>query len=723
MIAILEQADDERVFPRFMDLPPELRVEIYGHHFRSFDEGILAVQPPLTTVCKLLRQEALPMFYRSHRFGLCAFNDDYGADPYNGHHFRTTSQIMVRDIWVTNLSRIRKLRLHRTDFEGEYFLDVDLGDKDAPARSCGSQNSRPRDYQNECEKTDARVTEVLSKMTARPGRYVLQLDDALNLIKALPRSLDSNLPNIATLPPNMAPMAIDEDTQTNGHTNGHANGNGTLNAKAATFTPSTSASPSSPYHAASSASAMDTEAAFAAHNYHPLPIVFAKGSGCSVWDPEGKHYLDFLSAYSAVNQGHCHPKLIQALTEQAGRLTLSSRAFYNDVFPKFAEKITKMTGFDMVLPMNTGAEAVETAVKIARKWGYKVKGIPKDKALVFSVQENFHGRTAAAIAMSTDPESRDNYGPYLPNVGPLCPVTKKVIPYNDVKAVEEAFEAHGKETAGFLVEPIQGEAGIVVPDEDYLQRIRELCDKHNVLLICDEIQTGIARTGRLLCHEWSGIKPDLVLLGKAISGGMYPVSCVLGRKDVMLTIEPGTHGSTYGGNPLGSAVAIKALEIVEEEQLVERAERLGEIFREGLREIQKRDPMITIVRGKGLLNAMVIDEEKAGGHTAWDLCMLMKEKGLLVGRALKIAHHGANAANGTSSLLDQGANGASTLQAKPTHQNIIRMAPPLVITEEQIRTALRIIEEAMRELPGLKGEEEKKVLPEGEKGVQIGLEN
>ncbi|KAK0261793.1 Ornithine aminotransferase [Friedmanniomyces endolithicus] len=521
----------------------------------------------------------------------------------------------------------------------------------------------------------------------------------------------------------MAPMAIDEDTQTNGHTNGHANGNGTLNAKAATFTPSTSASPSSPYHAASSASAMDTEASFAAHNYHPLPIVFAKASGCSVWDPEGKHYLDFLSAYSAVNQGHCHPKLIQALTEQAGRLTLSSRAFYNDVFPKFAEKITKMTGFDMVLPMNTGAEAVETAVKIARKWGYKVKGIPKNKALVFSVQENFHGRTAAAIAMSTDPESRDNYGPYLPNVGPVCPVTKKVIPYNDVKAVEEAFEAHGKETAGFLVEPIQGEAGIVVPDEDYLQRVRELCDKRNVLLICDEIQTGIARTGRLLCHEWSGIKPDLVLLGKAISGGMYPVSCVLGRKDVMLTIEPGTHGSTYGGNPLGSAVAIKALEIVEEEQLVERAERLGEIFREGLREIQKRDPMITIVRGKGLLNAMVIDEEKAGGHTAWDLCMLMKEKGLLVGRALKIAHHGANAAANGTSLLDQGANGPSTLQAKPTHQNIIRMAPPLVITEEQIRTALRIIEEAMKELPGLKGEEEKKVLPEGEKGVQIGLEN
>ncbi|TKA67347.1 hypothetical protein B0A55_10079 [Friedmanniomyces simplex] len=515
------------------------------------------------------------------------------------------------------------------------------------------------------------------------------------------RGREVGLGDTTETPPKMAPMAIDEHAQTNGH----ANGNGTLNAKAATFTPSTSASPSSPYHAASSASAMDTEASFAAHNYHPLPIVFAKASGCSVWDPEGKHYLDFLSAYSAVNQGHCHPKLIQALTEQAGRLTLSSRAFYNDVFPKFAEKITKMTGFDMVLPMNTGAEA-----------------------------ENFHGRTFAAITMSTDPESRDNYGPYLPNVGPVCPATKKVIPYNDVKAVEEAFEAHGKETAGFLVEPIQGEAGIVVPDEDYLKRIRELCDKHNVLLICDEIQTGIARTGRLLCHEWSGIKPDLVLLGKAISGGMYPVSCVLGSKDVMLTIEPGTHGSTYGGNPLGSAVAIKALEIVEEEQLVERAERLGELFRQGLRDIQSRDPMIKIIRGKGLLNAMIIDENKTGGHTAWDLCMLMKEKGLLVGRALKIAHQGAkdaNAngngdANGTpasTSLLDQGANAPSSSQAKPTHQNIIRMAPPLVITEEQIRTALGIIDEAMRELPGLKGEKEREVLPEGEKGVKIGLEN
>jgi len=433
---------------------------------------------------------------------------------------------------------------------------------------------------------------------------------------------------------------------------------------------------------------MSAEAAYAAHNYHPLPVVFSRAQGCSVWDPAGKHYLDFLSAYSAVNQGHCHPKLIQALTEQASRLTLSSRAFYNDVFPKFAEKITRMTGFEMVLPMNTGAEAVETAIKIARKWGYKVKGIPQDKALVFSVQENFHGRTFAAITMSNDPESRENYGPYLPNIGSTIPSSGKSIPFNDISALEEAFEAHGTETAAFLVEPIQGEAGIVVPDDDYLKRVRELCTKHNILLICDEIQTGIARTGRLMCYEWAGIKPDLLLLGKAISGGMYPVSCVLGSRDVMLTVEPGTHGSTYGGNPLGSAIAIKALEIVEEEKLTERAEALGEVFRRGLGEIQAKNAMIATIRGKGLLNAIVIDESRTGGHGAWDLCMLMKEKGLL---------------------------------AKPTHQNIIRLAPPLVITEEEIQTALRIIEEACEELPHLK--ENSTILPAGEKHVSIGVDN
>ncbi|GAB7353277.1 hypothetical protein MBLNU459_g3782t1 [Dothideomycetes sp. NU459] len=486
----------------------------------------------------------------------------------------------------------------------------------------------------------------------------------------------------------MSPIALQSDGANNT----------TLNAKAATFEPTAQTGIDS-YHSASSTAAISAESAYAAHNYHPLPIVFARAQGCEVWDPEGKHYLDFLSAYSAVNQGHCHPELVKALVAQASRLTLSSRAFYNDVFPRFAETITKMLGFDMVMPMNTGAEAVETAVKIARKWGYKVKGIPENKALVFSVQENFHGRTFAAITMSTDPESRDNYGPYLPNIGSVCPATKAPLRYNNVADLEQALEHHGKETAAFLVEPIQGEAGIVVPDDDYLKQVRALCDKHNVLLIVDEIQTGIARTGKMLCHEWSGIKPDLVLLGKAISGGMYPVSAVLGSKEVMLTVEPGTHGSTYGGNPLGSAVAIRALEIIQEENMIQRAQTLGEVFRQGLRDISAKNGMITTVRGKGLLNAMVIDETKTGGHSAWDLCMLMKEKGLL------------------------NANSTAKHQAKPTHQNIIRLAPPLVISQEQIESALKIIAEAIDELPNLKGEKEEHVLPAGEKDVHIGVDN
>lgn len=310
--------------------------------------------------------------------------------------------------------------------------------------------------------------------------------------------------------------------------------------------------------------------------------------------------------------------------------------------------------------------------------------------------------------MSTDPESRDNYGPFLPNIGCKCPSTKASLPYNDIKAAESAFAAHGDKIAAFLVEPIQGEAGIVVPEEDYLKQLRALCDKHNVLLICDEIQSGIARTGKLLCHEWSGIKPDLVLLGKAISGGMYPVSCVLGSKDVMLTVEPGTHGSTYGGNPLGCAVAIRALEIVRDENMVENAEHLGKVFRSGLEDL--KNPMVKLIRGKGLFNAVVIDESKTGGHSAWDLCMLMKEKGLLVGRALKIAHV-------------RGEVDADSLKAKPTHQNIIRLTPPLVITEEQIQKALKIIDEAMTELPNLKGREEDKVIPPPEKGVKVTIEN
>ena len=310
--------------------------------------------------------------------------------------------------------------------------------------------------------------------------------------------------------------------------------------------------------------------------------------------------------------------------------------------------------------------------------------------------------------MSNDPESRDNYGPYLPNIGSRCPHTKQSLPFNDLKALEAAFEAHGDRLAGFLVEPIQGEAGIVVPDDGYLQGVRQLCDKHNVLMICDEIQSGIARTGKLLCHEWSGIRPDLVLLGKALSGGMYPVSCVLGSKEVMLTIEPGTHGSTYGGNPLGCAVAIRALEIVRDEKMVENADRLGHMFRKGIEDLH--NPMVKTIRGKGLFNAIVIDESETAGHSAWDLCMLLKKKGLLVGRAVKIAHVGENGET-------------NDLKAKPTHENIIRLTPPLVITEDQIREAIQMIDSAMRELPSLRGAAMDKVVPPNEQGVKVTIEN
>ena len=310
--------------------------------------------------------------------------------------------------------------------------------------------------------------------------------------------------------------------------------------------------------------------------------------------------------------------------------------------------------------------------------------------------------------MSTDPESRENYGPFVPNLGSHCPITGKDLQYNDVDGLRSAFSAHGHKIAAFLVEPIQGEAGIVVPADNYLKEVRNLCNEHDVLMICDEIQSGIARTGKLLCHEWSGIKPDLVLLGKAISGGMYPVSCVLGSKDVMLTIEPGTHGSTYGGNPLGCAVAIRALEIVRDEDMVNRAQELGEEFRNGIRQLN--NAMIKTVRGKGLFNAVVIDETKTGGHSAWDLCMLMKEKGLLVGRAVKIAH-----------FKDSG--DADELKAKPTHQNIIRLTPPLIITKEEIQKALKIIDDAMKELPSLKGKREDEVIPEPEKNVRITVDN
>lgn len=424
-----------------------------------------------------------------------------------------------------------------------------------------------------------------------------------------------------------------------------------------------------------SAAAIEQETKHSAHNYHPLPVVFTKALGAKVWDPEGKEYLDFLSAYSAVNQGHCHPKIVKALCDQAQKLTLSSRAFHAEIFGEFAEYITNYFGFDKVLPMNTGAEAVETGIKIARKWGYLKKGIPAGEALVLAATENFHGRTLAIVSMSTDNEATDNYGPYLEGVGPFIPgpngkidpKTAKPLRYNNIGDVEEAFNNAGTKIAAFLVEPIQGEAGIIVPDKEYLQQVRKLCDKHNVLLICDEIQTGIARTGKLLCFEHSEIRPDMVLLGKAISGGVTPVSAVLADNAVMDVITPGTHGSTYGGNPLACAVAMAALDVVKDEKLVERAERLGNEFRAALEPlIKESNGIVTTVRGKGLLNAIVIDSSKANGRSAWDLCVLMSNKGLL---------------------------------AKPTHENIIRLAPPLVITDEDMKRGLEIIRESVLELP------------------------
>ncbi|KAJ1973525.1 ornithine aminotransferase [Dimargaris xerosporica] len=399
----------------------------------------------------------------------------------------------------------------------------------------------------------------------------------------------------------------------------------------------------------------DLEDTYGAHN---------KAKGVKVWDPEGKEYYDFLSAYSAVNQGHCHPKIVQALVDQAQTLALSSRAFFNDKFGEYAKYITEYFGYDMVLPMNTGAEAVETAIKLARKWGYLKKKIPPGQAIVFSCSENFHGRTTGVISMSTDPDATSDFGPFLPQVGPRCPTTGRMIRYNHSEDLEAVLETHGPNVAAFLVEPIQGEAGIVVPDEGYLARCYELCKKHNVLFIADEIQTGLARTGTMLAVEHEQVRPDIVLLGKALSGGVYPVSAVLADRDVMLCIKPGEHGSTYGGNPIACAVAMAALKVIRDENLVERAKVLGEKFRSQLCALN--NPVIRTVRGRGLLNAIVIDESQLGsGKTAWDLCVQMKEFGLL---------------------------------AKPTHQNIIRLAPPLVITEEQLSEGAQIIQKAIAAL-------------------------
>jgi len=399
--------------------------------------------------------------------------------------------------------------------------------------------------------------------------------------------------------------------------------------------------------------AMKLEEKYGAHNYHPLPIVIAKGKGAKVWDPEGKEYFDFLSAYSAVNQGHCHPRIINALVEQAKTLTLTSRAFYNNKLGEYEKFVTEFFGYDMVLPMNTGAEAVETAMKISRKWGYEKKGIKPDKATIVFAEGNFHGRTLAIISASTDPDCRNNFGPFLPGI--------EKIPYNNTEALEALLQKKGEDICAFLVEPIQGEAGVFVPDEDYLKKCYDICKKHNVLLVADEVQTGIARTGRLLCSDYSGIKPDVVILGKAISGGVLPVSAVLANKEIMMVIKPGEHGSTFGGFPLACTVAQAALEVIIEEDLTAHAQKMGKIFRNHLKKINS--PLIEIVRGKGLLNAIVIKPKD--GIEAWDVCVKLKEKGLL---------------------------------AKPTHQHIIRFAPPLVITEQQLMEAIGIIEETILEL-------------------------
>ncbi len=394
--------------------------------------------------------------------------------------------------------------------------------------------------------------------------------------------------------------------------------------------------------------AMELEDKYGAHNYHPLPVVLSKGKGPKVWDAEGKEYFDFLSAYSAVNQGHCHPKIVGAMVDQAQTLTLTSRAFYSDVLGVYEKYITEYFGYDKVLPMNSGAEGDETALKLTRKWAYEKKGIAEDQAKIIVCENNFHGRTITIVSMSTDPDAKKGFGPYTPGF--------IVIPYNDLDALAKALE--DPNVAGFLVEPIQGEAGVMVPDEGYLSKAYQMCKEKNVLFIADEVQTGIARTGKLLACDHENVRPDVLILGKALSGGAYPVSAVLADDDIMLTIKPGEHGSTFGGNPIAARVAIAALEVVKEEKLAERAEELGKIFRAEMNKIES--DMIELVRGKGLLNAVVIRPKN--GKTAWDVCVKMAENGLL---------------------------------AKPTHDHIIRFAPPLVISEEELMEAVDIIKKSL----------------------------
>lgn len=398
---------------------------------------------------------------------------------------------------------------------------------------------------------------------------------------------------------------------------------------------------------------IDLEDKHGAHNYHPLPVVLEKGEGVYVWDVEGKQYFDFLSAYSAVNQGHSHPKIVKALTEQAHILSLTSRAFYNSNLGEYEKKITSLFGFDKVLPMNSGAEAVETAIKLARKWSYEVKGIKDGYAKIIVCENNFHGRTTTIVSFSNDKDAHNNYGPFTPGF--------LRIPYNDIEALAKVLEDEAEHIAAFLVEPIQGEAGVYVPDEGYLKNASELCKKHNVLFVADEVQTGIARTGKLIACHHENVQPDILILGKALSGGMYPVSAVLANDNIMQVIHPGQHGSTFGGNPLACAVAVAALDVVEEEKLSERAEELGKFFRAEIQKIIAKTDLIYHVRGKGLLNAILVNDTPES-PTAWNLCMQFAENGLL---------------------------------AKPTHGNIIRLAPPLVITKEQLLECVAIIEKVI----------------------------
>lgn len=395
---------------------------------------------------------------------------------------------------------------------------------------------------------------------------------------------------------------------------------------------------------------VELENKYGAHNYHPLPIVLSKGEGVHVWDINDKKYFDFLSAYSAVNQGHCHPKILKALVDQAQTLTLTSRAFYNDQLGIYEKYITELLGYDKVLPMNTGVEGGETAIKLAKKWGYEVKGIPENQARIVFAANNFWGRTQAAISSSTDPSSFKGFGPFMPGYD--------IVPYNDLEALEKALQ--DSNIAAFMVEPIQGEAGVMVPDAGYLKGVRDICTKYNVLFIADEVQTGLCRTGKMLCVQHENVKPDLLILGKALSGGFLPISAVLADDEVMLCIKPGEHGSTYGGNPLAAVVAVASLEVLVEEKLDVNAEIMGVKFRNGLNQIQHS--LIKTVRGKGLLNAIVIDSPEES-DTAWNICLEMAENGLL---------------------------------AKPTHGNIIRFAPPLIITEDQINTSLEIIEKTFK---------------------------